>query len=977
MAQEEAVKKIKGPCVILAGAGTGKTHTVVEKIKYLIGSKTYEPERIVCMTFSNEAANNLLNNVRKILTNSEGKEPIIRTFHGFSADLLKVHGQKIGINPRFNLLTPDEAKVALHRYLKISGADCHKYINAIGIAKDLGISLNSLQEHVAAKINNMDDAEQLVKKLEDLDFKLKTLHLSREKLVKSELAKEIKKINGLLKLRKFANTWAAYEKIKSVKNYQDYSDLNKNALHLLREHKEIINAYDYFIIDEFQDTNKVQLDMLFLLAPTGNITVVGDLNQSIYRFRGAYNKNFTEFKEKFNVEDKDFFNLDRSYRSPNKVLRAAYRLILNNYSSLDGCFEVLNHQGREGENIEVYESKNAREEARKVIELVEREIKNGTDTRDICIMFRTHQQGRIIKRAFEAKEIAYTSMNKNSLLKERSIKIVADYLTILKKLKNKENGGGEAWWDLFYNLDFKEDDLIKVGSFIKKNLKEEPFSAFILENLKNLELSDSSKIFVKILTERISGLLPLADKNVADIIKEIYNIAGLVNEQKTREEKVIMMNLNRFYELAKAHGALHGDDIEGFVYYLSILNNLGIEIEAADSEENGVRLMTLHATKGLEYKVVIITNLAQKRFPIEHYESNSLIPPELSPEFNFSNLSESDFEYKVYEHERLNRLFEERRLCYVAFTRAKEKLILTYANEYGGRRFYPSQFLSEIDCKSNPDFSFSVVEYSEDIENSEPSLRAASLEETKSIPKLKFSPSALLLFRECQKKYEYKYVYNMPEQKTVSWQAMMLGSFVHRVLEAGVKSGFRSLREFEDFAKEMHLENDWKETNLSEVLQLIRIFFERNKNRYSLSSKTEQFLSAQLGDFNFVGFADRIDYNDGGIDIIDYKTGKSEIAPLARNWQLGYYALAASSFGRVRRIILDMLQHEKPLEFELDAAGNAKALNSPRIAGFNIFAIEQELIKTAQEVSDSYRRGFSACPVEKNCSFCNEYVWKL
>src|SRR3989338_8214819 len=148
--QEEAIKKTKGPCVVLAGAGTGKTYMIVEKIKYLISNKIYPSNKIVCITFSNEAANNLLNRVRKILIGND--EPIIRTFHGFSADLLRKYGDKMGINKEFNILTPDESKVIMHNYLKVPAGNCHKYISSIGNAKDLGINIDSFVEYIDRKL---------------------------------------------------------------------------------------------------------------------------------------------------------------------------------------------------------------------------------------------------------------------------------------------------------------------------------------------------------------------------------------------------------------------------------------------------------------------------------------------------------------------------------------------------------------------------------------------------------------------------------------------------------------------------------------------------------------------------------------------------------------------------------------------------------------------------------------------------------
>jgi len=991
--QEAAILKEKGACIILAGAGTGKTYTIVEKIKYLIKNKIYSPEKVVCITFSNEAANNLIGRVQKALIFENGKEPIIKTFHAFSAELLRKYGDKIGINKEFNVLTPDEAKIILFRYLKVPAWNCHRYISSIGTAKDLGISMESLKEYLDRKLSEFGNME-LEKRLESLQFELNTLYLGKEKWKKKGIAEEIKKITSLLELRKFINAWGAYEKIKAIRHYQDYSDLNKNALRLLKEYKETSKNYDYIIVDEFQDTNKIQLELLFCLAPQGNVTIVGDLNQSIYRFRGAYNRNFEEFKKKFNVSENEIFSLDRSFRSSNKILRTAHKLISNNYAHRnEACFEVLSHYGREGGKIEVCELKNGKEEARKVAGLVEEEIKKGTELREICIMFRTHQQGKIIKRMLESKKIPFISVDKSSLLKEKSIKSAADYLTILDKLKERSKGGEEAWWDLIYHLEFIEEDLIKVGKFIKLNKNAENISAVMLSSLGELELSDAGRMAVKILIERIKRLIPEMEKGVPELIKEIYNIGGLINGQKTKEEKAIMLNLNRFYELAKEHSIMHAPDLGSFIHYFNILESLGIEIQVADSEEDGVRLMTLHATKGLEYKTVIITNMGEKRFPLEHMSSNPLIPMDLSSEFG--DMAEGDID--VYEHERQNQLFEERRLCYVAFTRAKERLILTYANEYGGKRYYPSLFLSEVCYKENPDFSFGIdfeEKYEEpeiigrglqfssvlkswDFDNTiaELARNCAKPKNLISSDELCFSPSALLTFVDCQKKYEYKYIYNMPEQKSISWDALMLGSFVHRVLDVGVKRFFFSLKEFEDLAREMHLEPDWEDVELDDALHLVRVFFERNKGKYGKESKTEQVLKIRINGLNFMGFADRIDFLTGGIEIIDYKTGRGNISPRARDWQLGYYALAASSLGKVKRITLDMLRHEKPLEFELDEKGDARAINSSRMEGFNIYAVEQELVSTAHEILLAYEKGFKPCPVEKHCKFCSEWVY--
>jgi len=990
-----AIEKAQGPCVILAGAGTGKTHTIVEKVKFLVERNIYKPEKIVCITFSNEAANSLAARIQKAM--SKGNEVIVRTFHGFSSDLLRKYGKKIGINQEFKILDPDDAKVILHSNLKVPAGNCTRYVNSISQAKDLGIKVEELEEYYE-KESLKYNGTNLEKRLESLQFEFQTLHIKKENQKKKELGLEIKNLSGLIRIKKFISAWRAYEKLKKIRNYQDYSDLNNNALYLLETFPEIAENYDYIIVDEFQDTNKVQLELLKRLAAKKNITVVGDLNQSIYRFRGAYNKNFEEFRDYFNVLEKDIFNLAKSFRSTNVILNAAHNIIVNNYQNREECFFVENVHGKKGDKIEVYELKNSKEEARKVVELVKREMEKGTSPEEICVMFRNHQYGRIIRQALDFENIEYCAVSKSSLLKQKSVKTVISYLEILEKLKSKSKGGEKAWWELIYHSNFSTEDLVFLGKFIKEKRKEECLSVVMLNKLEKLDLSEEGKTASKMLTNRIKLMIPSLSKELPEMIKDIFNFAGLVNSGETKEEKETTLNLNKFYELAVNHSSLHESDIFTFVHYLNVLNDLKIEIEAAKIEEKGVRLMTLHATKGLEFNTVILTNMAQGRFPIEKISNNSLLPMVLFPEFRGMNIKTEDIDYYVSERQRKNQLFEERRLCYVAFTRAREKLVLTYSKEYGGKRSYPSQFLNEVKYKENPDFVFEIddkekysvkkaeIKNSSSIENFSTKNFDIFIEKVahdsqrereniiKSPKNMHFSPTSLLLFDECQKKYEYKYIYNMPEEKVMNWEAILLGSFVHTVLERGVKEGFRSLKDFLTLASELHMDEEWESVDIDEANHMIKVFFERNKNKYNENSKTEQELKTVIDGLTFVGYADRIDFNKDGLEIIDYKTGKAPIKPKSRNWQLGYYALAASKFGKVKKITLEMLRQEKPLEFVLDKNGNAKAVYSNRME-FNIYDVKKEMVETARKILECYRKGFKPCPIEKNCEFCNEWVY--
>ncbi len=965
--QQKAILKTKGPCVILAGAGTGKTYTIVEKISHLIKTKTYPTEKIVCITFSNEAASSLQKKISKSLPENS-PNPIIKTFHAFSAELLREHGDKINVKKDFRILTPDEAKIILHKNLRITAINCHKYISSIGIAKDLEISLQDLEKNIEKKSQKYLQVD-LEKKLESMMFEFQTLHLKKDK-DKHELSEEIRKVKEIIQIKKFLSAWKAFEKIKERNNFLDYSDLNKKALELIKNNKEIALNYSYIIVDEFQDTNKIQLELLFHLAPFRNITVVGDINQSIYRFRGAYHKNLEDFKTHFNIKPQDILNLDESYRSTNKILRNAHRLILNNYSDEKECFEVTSKFKKEGENLHVFQMKNAKEESRKVLELIKQKLSQGIPEKEICVMFRNHQYGRVIKKLLESENIAFYSVSKASLLDQKSIKTLIDYLSVLNKLKTKENGGEQHWWNLLYELKFSEEDLIKIGKFIKVNRVSENISAKILNELQNLDLSENGKTQAKVFTERIKFMLPLLSKNVKELIIGVFHSSGLILNLESKEEKEIVINVNRFLELAESHVPLYEPDLQSFLHHLEVLKSLDVEIEAPELESNGIRLMTLHSTKGLEYDTVIITNLAQKRFPSERTNSNPLLPLELFPEFR--NINEKDIEYILHEMEKKQQLFEERRLCYVAFTRAKNSLFLTFADSYNNKKHFPSQFLNEVNFKENSDITFTL-----DLEEkySEPIIEIRPAEIKKEIAKeFVFSPSSLLLFSECQKKFEYKYIYNMPEEQPENWEALRLGSFVHLILEEGVKNNFRLLKEYLDFSSELNAKEDWQSVEIEEANHLVKVFFERNKSKYNENSKTEQKLTAEIAGIKFLGYADRIDFSPLGLEIIDYKTGNSAVPPKNRNWQLGFYALAAGKLGKVHKLTLDMLRQEKPLEFKVDSTGNASALFSPRME-FSIHEVKEELLNEAKKVLEALKSGFKPCPIEKNCEFCNEYFY--
>lgn len=971
---QEVIEKSVGPCIVLAGAGTGKTHTIVEKIKYLIKNNIYAPEKIVCLTFSNEAVASLQKRITAALPDLQPeKTPVIRTFHSFCADLLRQHGTKVGIKENFKLLLPDDAKILLHKSFKLHPRLCMKYIDVISVAKDLGISPNDLDQHIN-KTLSQKKIDNLERALESTQFTFNTLHLNKNnRAARSELKDELMMLGTLHARKKFLHAWRAYEKIKEKRSMLDYADLHLYALALLGHYPEVSQQFHYVVVDEFQDTNKIQCDLLQALAPHRNITIVGDLNQSIYRFRGAYRDNVAQFKTAFNVDKEDIVALDKSRRSPNTVLRTAHRLIQNNYTNKDEVINVLNSEQREGTPVEVIELLNDKEEVRRIVDTIRINQEKGLPLEEICVMFRTHSQSRRLKKQLEESHIPYVSVTRTSLLTLAPIRKILNYAIITNKLANKEPGGEQAWWEALYNEHVDAEDFAQISRLIKNSLTEKCLTQHLMQKLPALEVQEETKVKIKSVLETIT-LLTEAAKKPAHEALELIRKALYPTENK--EEQI---NIEKFVATAKEYAEFDYADLGHFLYHLDIIQKLGIEIEAPNTQEAGVRIMTNHATKGLEYRVVIVGGMVQSKFPAERINKDNLIPSELLPEIKSKIADVPDYakEEVIAELERENQLTEERRLCYVAFTRAKEKLILTYAKEYSNRPHIPSQFLTEINYLSNPDITFEKDDAQTEHNESAPIISTAAQMKSIKPRRVTFSPSSLLLFTECQKKYEYKYRYQMPEKQPISWEDIRLGSFVHEIIEQGVQRQFKGEKDFIDLARTRYSEEEWKIINLDDALTILRVFFQRNKHKYNHQSLTEQKLHVSIEGLNFEGYADRIDIHPQGIEIIDYKTGKSFLTAQHRNWQLGLYALAAPSLnlGPVRRLTLDMLRHEKPLEFDLGADGIAKEINSPKTS-FNLNTVKQELITTAQKILECYNTEFAPCPIEKNCEFCNEFIWK-
>lgn len=726
----KAIEKISGPCVVIAGAGTGKTFTIRKKLTHLVKNNFYKPEEILCLTFSNEATNNLRNKVSEdfIKDNVKGFERItIKTFHAFCSDILKESGEKVGVPVDFDILLPDDAKVMAHKYFTIEPYWANRYISTIHTIQDLGVEKSKIEEYVKSleqilvAYGDVSNLEQIYiqKKTE-----LNTLYLnysSTRTKVAQEAKKELTSFTDVYddydKFSKFLSFWNKYTEFKKEKHYLDYSDLNFYVLKLfsLFGSEKYTDRYRYVFVDEFQDTNKLQFDLIDYIAQHQNITVVGDPNQSIYGFRGAYKKSFDDFKVNFKVTDKELFKLEKSRRSPNTVLNIAYDLIKKNYEDPEkDCLKVENFENREGDKVRVVELVDKYEEARFVADEVLEALDKGIEPKEVCVLIRTHKQSEVIRNALESKGINYIYSGRTNILRFREIKTVISYLSILCNLMDRTGYGDQSWWHLFhYSNQLSPEDSIKIGRYLKKNRDKELSIDQVLLGAQ-IELSTEGQKIVDKVIAKLKELSLISNKSLPDLILDIYELSGLnraFTHTRSNENIEHLFNLKKFYELADNFYNLHSKELPDFINYLEMLDKLDINIESEYlSDINAVRLMTIHAVKGLEFNTVILTNLAENRFPIDRTQNEPLIPKVLKPEIasaisswtDLDTITKKEKEERIKALEKASLLYDERRLCYVGFTRAKENLIVTYAKAYSPKKeSLESVFLDEINYKEN------------------------------------------------------------------------------------------------------------------------------------------------------------------------------------------------------------------------------------------------------------------------------------
>ncbi len=636
--QKEAVQHKDGPIMIIAGAGSGKTKVLTTRIAHLMGFYGVDSFNILALTFTNKAAAEMKERVEKVLGNTEARNLYIGTFHSVFARILRAEAGKLGYPSNFTIYDTDDAKAVVKTVINEMDLDDKHY------------KPNVVYNRISAAKNALIGPAEYIN-----DWALQ-----------QEDARSNRPAIGLI--------YDAYAKRCFKNGAMDFDDLLFKMYILLKNNPDSLSKYQrkfkYIMIDEYQDTNTAQYEIIKLLgAMHENVCVVGDDAQSIYSFRGATIENILQFQKDY--DEVKVVKLEQNYRSTKSILSVANEVIGNNKNQIEKKLFTDNEQG---EKIRLVRTMTDNDEGKCVADTIqEQKLRNHYYNKDFAILYRTNAQSRSFEEALRRMGIAYRIYGGMSFYQRKEVKDFIAYLRIVVNPRDEEalkriinypvRGIGKTTIDksvLFAN----ENNLTLWEVFC--NAAMYGFKSGTLESIDNFVTM--IKMFQSELTKKNAYDVSILVGKSTNIVKELFNdktTEGLARYENVQE---LLNSIKEFTEtpMNEEDGEVGDKSLGGYLQQIVLLT----DADDDKGDNDVVKLMTIHAAKGLEFPVVFVGGLEETLFP------NAM---------------------SINTREELE---EERRLFYVAITRAKHKLWLTYANaryRFGQlQQNDSSRFLEEI-----------------------------------------------------------------------------------------------------------------------------------------------------------------------------------------------------------------------------------------------------------------------------------------
>ena len=621
--QKEAVMHIDGPCLVIAGAGSGKTKVLTTRIAYLLeqGVSDYH---VLAITFTNKAAKEMRERLNLLVP---GNHVFVGTFHSFGLKIIRENVDKLGMNKNFTILDSDDVLSLIKKIMKERDID-PKEVSPYFIRNKISFIKNEL--------------------LTDADM---------DKFFNTPVEKKVIEI------------YHEYDKVLRKNNSDDFDDLLRLPVELFKRDSEVLEHYQehyqYILIDEYQDTNEVQYKLSKLLANRyKNIFVVGDPSQSIYGFRGANFRNILDFEHNF--KDTKVIMLEQNYRSTKNILDAANSVIKNNKERKD--LDLYSTLG-EGVKVKYLRSYDEKHEITLIVDEIKKLLNEGYSYQDFAIFYRTNAQSRNVEEVLLKNGFPYKVVGSYYFYNRKEIK---DLLCYLRLINNTDD---DVSLRRVINTPKR-----KIGNKSIEDLENKA----VLMGTSMFEAIDSGKEleFKNIILELQQDALNLSLTELIDVVLEKSGLKKELESEKSLDSELRIENLMEFKSITASYEARTGSvNLNDFLEEISLI----ADISEHKDDDNVITLMTLHSAKGLEFPVVFITGMEEGIFP----HQNAFLEGDSGIE-------------------------EERRLCYVGFTRAKERLYLTNAKKrmlYGKTTTNaPSRFISEIDKETLETLNSSIKE---------------------------------------------------------------------------------------------------------------------------------------------------------------------------------------------------------------------------------------------------------------------------
>ena len=622
--QQAGVQTTEGPILIVAGAGSGKTKVLVTKVAYLISVKDVAPGRILAVTFTNKAAKEMKDRLENLME-FDPRGMWIGTFHAICGRILRQESERCPFDKNYTIYDDADQQQVIKKILKELGLSDKEY-HPRAVSAAISKAKNKLQTPEAAAKNAASDWDEIT-----------------------------------------ARIYRKYQTYLRQSNALDFDDLLVETVYLLQKNPDLLETYQerfqYILVDEYQDTNYCQYQFIKMLAAKRkNICVVGDPDQSIYRWRGADVRNIMDFEKDY--PQATVINLEQNYRSTQNILDAANGVIQNNHGRKE---KKLWSSNGEGDIITYYQATSDREEAAFVLqEIVNLKSKKSMHYQDFAILYRTHSQSRLFEDLCIKYNLPYRIYGGMKFYERKEIKDIMAYLRLLSNpadnislrriINEPKRGIGETTWQKLEQYAGEQGECI--------------FTVFThLEDIAGISAGTTRKLldFYTMIVE----LLALAEQiPLSDLVPMVWERTGywhMLLEDKSAEGESRQENLQEFLSVVvEFERNTQENSLEDFLAQMSLATDMDTE----DKRDDYITLMTLHAAKGLEFPVVFITGMEEKVFP----HSRALVDDD--------------------------ELEEERRLCYVGMTRAKKKLYLSRSDrrlQWGNDNYnLPSRFLDEI-----------------------------------------------------------------------------------------------------------------------------------------------------------------------------------------------------------------------------------------------------------------------------------------